>query len=135
MGWTDLWLRLRALVSRRRAEQDLDAELSFHLEMEARKARAAGAIAVIDFFVVGRVKVVIERADGVPDTAANRHRSASHIIDGARVIARQISIMNSHCIGSTELRAGMIDRSVTVKDRAAGDTKLSARVQHLKQCG
>jgi predicted permease len=42
MGWTDLWLRLRALASRRRAERDLDEELSFHLEMEARKASLAG---------------------------------------------------------------------------------------------
>ena len=42
MGWTDLWLRMRALASRSRAERDLDEELSFHLEMEARKARLAG---------------------------------------------------------------------------------------------
>jgi predicted permease len=43
MGWTDLWLRLRALASRSRAERDLDDELSFHLQMEERQARAAGA--------------------------------------------------------------------------------------------
>lgn len=42
MGWTDIRLRLRALASRRRAERELDEELSFHLEMEARKARLAG---------------------------------------------------------------------------------------------
>ena len=42
MGWNGLWLRLRALASRRRAERDLDDELSFHLEMEARKASLAG---------------------------------------------------------------------------------------------
>ena len=42
MGWTDLWLRLRALASRGRAERDLDEELNFHLEMEARKARQSG---------------------------------------------------------------------------------------------
>jgi len=42
MGWADLLLRLRALVSRRRAEAELDEELSFHIEMEARKNRAAG---------------------------------------------------------------------------------------------
>ncbi len=34
MGWTDLWLRVRALLSRRRAEQEMDEELAFHLEME-----------------------------------------------------------------------------------------------------
>jgi predicted permease len=41
MGWRDLLLRLRALANRRRAESDLDEELSFHLEMEARKNQAA----------------------------------------------------------------------------------------------
>ena len=42
MGWTDLWLRMRALARHRRAECDLDEELNFHLEMEARKNRLAG---------------------------------------------------------------------------------------------
>jgi hypothetical protein len=42
MGWTDLVLRLRALVTHDRAEGELDEELRFHMEMEARKARAAG---------------------------------------------------------------------------------------------
>ena len=37
MGFTDLWLRLRALASRTRAESELDEELQFHLAMEARK--------------------------------------------------------------------------------------------------
>jgi len=43
MGLTDLLLRLRALASRRRAEEELDEELNFHLEMEARKKRLEGA--------------------------------------------------------------------------------------------
>ena len=38
----DVWLRLRALLFRQRVEQELDDELSFHLELEARKNRAAG---------------------------------------------------------------------------------------------
>jgi predicted permease len=42
MGWTDLLLRMRALRFHRRAERDLDDELQFHLEMEARKLRHAG---------------------------------------------------------------------------------------------
>ena len=42
MGFADLWLRIRALARRRRAECDLDEELNFHLEMEARKNRLAG---------------------------------------------------------------------------------------------
>ena len=42
MGWHDLLLRLRALAHRRRAESDLDEELSFHLAMQARKNHAAG---------------------------------------------------------------------------------------------
>src|SRR5579871_941745 len=36
MTWTDLALRIRALVQPRRAEQELDEELQFHLEMDAR---------------------------------------------------------------------------------------------------
>ena len=35
MGWNDLAMRLRALVSRRRVESELDEELSFHLATEA----------------------------------------------------------------------------------------------------
>ena len=42
MGWNDLTLRLRALFSRRRAERELDEELSFHLAMETEKNRARG---------------------------------------------------------------------------------------------
>ena len=42
MGWHDLTMRLRALVSRRRVESELDEELSFHLSMEAEKNRARG---------------------------------------------------------------------------------------------
>jgi len=42
MKWTDFALRLRGLVFRSRAESDLDEELQFHLEMEARKHLAAG---------------------------------------------------------------------------------------------
>jgi predicted permease len=42
MGFADLWLRIRALARRRSAERDLDDEVNFHLEMEARKNRLAG---------------------------------------------------------------------------------------------
>src|SRR5215475_11082420 len=35
--WKDIVLRLRALVFRREVEQDLQDELQFHLEMQARK--------------------------------------------------------------------------------------------------
>ncbi len=42
MKWTDLKLRLRALVSRDRVERELDDELGFHLEMQIRKNLAAG---------------------------------------------------------------------------------------------
>lgn len=42
MGWYDLLLRLRALAHRQGAESDLDEELRFHLEMEARKNQTAG---------------------------------------------------------------------------------------------
>jgi len=42
MTWHDLLLRLRALRFHKRVEGELDDELEFHLEMEARKLRAAG---------------------------------------------------------------------------------------------
>ena len=42
MGWNDWTMRLRALFSRRRAESELDEELSFHLAMEAEKNRTHG---------------------------------------------------------------------------------------------
>ena len=42
MSWNDLLLRLRALRFRQAAESDLDDELQFHLEMEARKLRRGG---------------------------------------------------------------------------------------------
>ncbi len=42
MRWADLVLRLRALSNRRRAEEELDEELSFHMAMQARKRQAAG---------------------------------------------------------------------------------------------
>ena len=42
MGWNDLIMRLRTLLSRRRAERELDEELSFHLAMETEKNRARG---------------------------------------------------------------------------------------------
>ena len=37
MGWKDYGLLLRALVFRRRMDQELQEELQFHIEMQARK--------------------------------------------------------------------------------------------------
>ena len=45
MTVADLLLRLRALLLRRRADAELDDEIAFHLEMEARKHRAGARIA------------------------------------------------------------------------------------------
>src|SRR5690242_16810080 len=42
MNRHDVWLRLRALMLRKRVEADLDDELEFHMEMEARKNVATG---------------------------------------------------------------------------------------------
>jgi hypothetical protein len=39
----DLFLRIRALILRKRVEEELNEELRFHLEMAARKNAAAGA--------------------------------------------------------------------------------------------
>jgi len=42
MSWRTLRRRLESLLFRKRAEQDLDDELQFHLAMEARKHGQAG---------------------------------------------------------------------------------------------
>lgn len=42
MNARDLWLRLRAIALRRRVDDELDAELDFHVEMQTRKNLAAG---------------------------------------------------------------------------------------------
>jgi predicted permease len=42
MRWNDALLRVRALIFRRRVEQELDEELQFHIEMQTRKNVAAG---------------------------------------------------------------------------------------------
>jgi predicted permease len=42
INWIDLKLRLRALLFRHRAENDLNEELAFHLAMTARKNQMAG---------------------------------------------------------------------------------------------
>src|SRR5512133_347140 len=42
MNANDLWMRVRGLLRRERVEQELDEELAFHVEMEARKLRAQG---------------------------------------------------------------------------------------------
>jgi predicted permease len=58
--WKDLRLRVRALLRRKSVEQELDEELRFHLEMEARKSTAAGTeaarLARIHFGSVDSVK-------------------------------------------------------------------------------
>src|ERR1039458_8396112 len=42
MTWSDLKLRLRALLFRQEVEGEMEDELDFHLQMQARKNRAAG---------------------------------------------------------------------------------------------
>jgi hypothetical protein len=37
MVWRDVVLRLRALLFRRQMDEELNEELNFHLEMQARK--------------------------------------------------------------------------------------------------
>jgi hypothetical protein len=40
MNRSDLWLRLRALLFRRRVERELQEELEFHLEMQTRRNKS-----------------------------------------------------------------------------------------------
>lgn len=43
--WTETWLRVKALVNRRRLERDLEEELAFHLAKRAEKNRRMGLAA------------------------------------------------------------------------------------------
>src|SRR5579862_8880328 len=72
MRWHDVLLRVRALLLRRRTEDELDDEVQFHLEMEARKNRAAGMSAVearraarVEFGGIDRAKEQCRDARGV----------------------------------------------------------------------
>src|SRR5438093_5198352 len=42
MNARDLWLRIRAIILRRRVDDELEDELDFHVEMETAKNLAAG---------------------------------------------------------------------------------------------
>src|SRR5215831_19085136 len=68
MAWKDIVLRLRALFFRKQAEQDLQDELQFHREMQARKhAHSAEARrqARVNFGSVDRVAEEMRDARGV----------------------------------------------------------------------
>src|ERR687887_1102352 len=62
-------VRLRSLVRRARAENDLDDELSFHLTMQARAARDAGA-SEVDAMRWARLDLggVLQTKEGCRDT-------------------------------------------------------------------
>jgi len=64
-----LWLRLRALVLRRRLERDLDDELRFHLEMRQEKAERVG-------LPRGDASSAARRRFGSPALVRERSRSA-----------------------------------------------------------
>jgi predicted permease len=70
--WSDLLLRVRALVFRARAEDELEDELNFHLAMARRKHLTAGhseeetaRLARLDFGRVGAVKEDCREARGL----------------------------------------------------------------------
>jgi predicted permease len=85
MTWSDLALRVRALLFPARVEQDLADEVDFHLAMARRKHAAAGhsgeeaeRLARLDFGRVGLVKEDCRRVRGIPslDTALQDIRYA-----------------------------------------------------------
>ena len=77
MNWKDIALRIRALLFRRRVDEELEEELQFHLEMQSRKNRVrvpdkseAGRLGQID-----RVRQVVpadraETAERAPELCA-----------------------------------------------------------------
>ena len=91
MSWQDLLLRLRALRHPARAESELDEELAFHLEMEARKKQAAGVDAAearrrarVEFNGVERVR---EECRDIRGLAAIQNL-ARDVRYGARVLRK-----------------------------------------------
>ena len=78
MNWSDFRLRLHALLFRRTAEDELDEELRFHVEMEMRKNLATGMRPAdasrqvqIQFGGLEQVK---------EECGAHRQQSAAHLL-------------------------------------------------------
>lgn len=67
MTWTDLVLRLRGLLFRSAADSDLDDEMQFHLEMEARRHIAVGIGSNVALFTL--FSAVALKPLPVPDPA------------------------------------------------------------------
>lgn len=90
MRWCDLQLRLRALLFRRRAEDELDEELQFHLAMGARKNLASGMDAAdasrevrLQFGGIDQVKEGCRDARGV-DFVQTAFRDLRYALAGFR---------------------------------------------------
>lgn len=71
MTWSDLKLRILALIQRSRLENELDDEMQFHLEMQSRKNEAAGEdeleasrLARLQFGAIENVKEACRDARG-----------------------------------------------------------------------
>ena len=75
MNSSDLWLRLRALFHRKRADHDLQDELDFHIQMLTRKNQSPG----IDSDEARRQALVkfggLSRVDALQNWALSREGS------------------------------------------------------------
>lgn len=92
MTMRHLWMRVRALVFRARVEQELDDEITFHLEQEARRLVATGLApaearrrAVVAFGGVERVKETYR--DGRGDRWW--HDVSTDVRQGVRALVRR----------------------------------------------
>src|SRR5688572_1022614 len=88
--WSDLRYRVRALLRRSAVEQDLDEELQFHIECEARKYEAAG---VPRAEALRRARLVFGGIDQIKEDSRERRgtRLLEQVVQDVRYAFRGLS--------------------------------------------